>query len=86
MVGPLEGLLHIPVLRSDRCLLAYASQGQYITLEKGFLKGKAGTLSWFDPRTGTEHKGAAVTDTEDVIFMPPTAGRGQDWVLVIDVE
>jgi hypothetical protein len=47
--------------------------------------GNAVKASWFNPRTGEEALFAVVPAAE-VVFAPPTSGKGCDWVLVLDVE
>jgi hypothetical protein len=40
--------------------------------------------SWFDPRTGKMEL-FAVVPAKEALFVPPTSGKGCDWVLVADV-
>jgi hypothetical protein len=39
---------------------------------------------WFDPRTGTAARIGDFANDGTRLFSPPTAGRGNDWVLVLD--
>ena len=39
---------------------------------------------WYDPRTGNAFEGPKIHTSSSVAIEPPTAGKGQDWVLVID--
>jgi hypothetical protein len=81
----LEGTLYIPVLRGDGYLMAYAAMGQPITLKLGFMDCRALKASWYDPRTGSSQSIEQDIDMSSVAtFSPPSGGRGQDWVLVID--
>lgn len=79
----LPGVLHIPVLANESSLLAYTAQGRPIALEAGVLGGRV-RVRWFDPRTGV-YRGAGTADcTQPLRFTPPTGGRGNDWVLVLE--
>ena len=40
--------------------------------------------SWFDPRYGVTYEIHAGTPQAFQTYTPPTAGRGQDWVLLIE--
>ena len=40
--------------------------------------------SWFDPRYGVSHEMHTGDNRGIQTFVPPTSGRGQDWVLVWD--
>jgi len=42
------------------------------------------TYWWFDPRYGRAYRVHTGTGTAVQAFTPPTAGRGCDWVLVLD--
>lgn len=80
------GLLYIPVLIMNGCLMAYTSQGQAIPLKAGVLNGKKVLVKWFDPRTGV-YRDAGICDCSVAQrFLPPTAGRGNDWVLVLEEQ
>ncbi|MBC6994762.1 glycoside hydrolase family 140 protein [Neolewinella lacunae] len=39
---------------------------------------------WFDPRTGNAYPGPNLKRAPRLYITPPTAGAGQDWVLVVD--
>ena len=81
----LEGLLYIPVLKGKDYLFAYTSQGLPINLKANFMDGRLIKAGWHDPRNGSflpTHQ--AVSDREESSFTPPSSGRGNDWVLVID--
>ena len=40
--------------------------------------------SWFNPRTGEAELIETIQGTGTRKFAPPTAGRGNDWILVLD--
>lgn len=39
---------------------------------------------WYDPRTGNAFEGETLAKKESVVIAPPTSGKGNDWVFVID--
>ncbi|MDR1600224.1 MAG: glycoside hydrolase family 140 protein [Oscillospiraceae bacterium] len=82
----LEGTLHIPVLKGRDYLMAYAAMGQPITLKADCMDGAAFAASWHDPRTGGNQPcDTGKSNSGPLTFYPPSGGRGQDWVLVLDV-
>jgi hypothetical protein len=40
--------------------------------------------TWFDPRTGEQHALEPVENAGELRFTPPSSGRGEDWVLILD--
>ncbi len=48
------------------------------------LSGTTIKAYWYDPRTGTATHIGNFPKTESRSFNPPTSGRGNDWVLVLD--
>lgn len=58
-------------------------KAQNISLSK--LKGREFTVWWYDPRTGSSFQGKSIRDTKEVAIQPPTSGKGNDWVLVLDL-
>ncbi|MGB5434308.1 MAG: putative collagen-binding domain-containing protein, partial [Maribacter sp.] len=58
--------------------------GKTTTLNLTHLKADEFNSWWYDPRTGNAYKGANLTKSSSLIIEPPTTGKGQDWVLVID--
>lgn len=84
VVEPMGGILHMPVLRGADYLMAYTAQGQPVRLSAGCMQGRALTGWWYDPRTGEAHAIGDVSDAQPISLMPPSGGRGNDWVLVLD--
>jgi len=48
------------------------------------LSGREIRAWWYDPRLGTSAHIEDFPKTESRTFMPPSSGRGNDWVLVLD--
>jgi hypothetical protein len=65
--------------------LVYCPSGDPVTVRLGGL-GKGGALraSWFDPRTGRSEPGNDGPAGGEREFTPPSAGPGNDWVLVVE--
>ena len=62
----------------------YSPRGEAFTVDKNFLKARRNREIWFDPRYGTSYV-VHTTDTHGFqTYTPPTSGRGQDWVLIIE--
>lgn len=78
-----DGANHLRATRGADYGLIYSPSGLKIKVNMGILQGDSVEAQWYDPRTGEyvyidryENKG--VLD-----FLPPSSGRGHDWVLVI---
>lgn len=77
-------MAHQSAARGDAYAYIYSPLGQPIRARLGALAQRALRASWFDPRTGGEAVFAIVPPRE-TLFVPPTSGKGCDWVLVLDV-
>jgi hypothetical protein len=82
-----QGSAHISGTR-DRTgsyMMVYLAEGQPVTVDMIKLSGSSANAWWFDPRTGkaTKIEGSFPTNHEQR-FWPPSIGRGNDWVLVLD--
>jgi hypothetical protein len=64
-------------------LFAYTPTGKPIALNLNLLKGIAFNASWYNPRTG-EAEAIGTFSGQGQVFYPPSQGRGNDWVLVLD--
>jgi hypothetical protein len=62
----------------------YSPRGENFTVDKNLIKASRTREIWYDPRYGASYLVHA-TDTRGFqTFTPPTSGRGQDWVLIIE--
>ncbi len=90
---PDEGLV-----RQDDALMGHLAAGQgkgyaYIYSPLGLpfaahlqrIPAKHLKASWFDPRSGQETPFAVLPALRDTRFVPPTSGKDQDWLLILDV-
>ena len=67
--------------------LFYIPMGQPIEINLTPLSGEEFRMTWFDPRTGVEFPGnnkLALSKGSNLILTPPSQGRGNDWVLIIE--
>ena len=64
----------------------YAPNGLDIKVNMAVLGGKSATANWYNPRNGA-YKFAGIYRNESVAnFAPPSCGRNNDWVLVLDIS
>jgi len=92
-------LVNDPMGTSDRIQACRAADGSYAFIytatgaklgirmvdriyEK--LSGNVIKAYWYDPRLGTSAYIGEFPKTESREFTPPSSGRGNDWVLVLD--
>jgi hypothetical protein len=54
------------------------------TIDKSVIKGKRVNEIWYGPRYGISYK-IHTGDTKGIqTYTPPTNGRGNDWILIIE--
>jgi hypothetical protein len=64
--------------------IVYSPRGESFTIDKGVIKSSRVREIWFDPRYGIAHE---IHNTDNQAFQtytPPTSGRGQDWLLILE--
>jgi len=62
----------------------YTPFGEQFTVDKSYFKASKLRESWFDPRYGVEYP-IHTSGTKGIqTYTPPTSGRGEDWVLIIE--
>lgn len=86
--GPRDGGAKIrAAVASDRSFaLVYSPEGAAFTVDQTRIRGERIRESWFDPRYGTVYA-LHTSDTKGFqTYTPPTSGRGQDWVLILEEE
>lgn len=73
--------------QSGTYALIYSPTGLDIPLNLSKMKGDRFRLTWFDPRTGVQfpgNNGEIVGKEKNQTVSPPSSGRGNDWVLIVD--
>jgi hypothetical protein len=67
--------------------LFYFPDGKETSINLNNLNGSTFKLTWMDPRTGVEfpgNQGAPLPKGTYLPMTPPSSGRGNDWVLIVD--
>jgi hypothetical protein len=64
--------------------MIYLPQGKKIAVNMGFLNSARVQPWWFNPRNGSVKKMAVKKRAPVMSFTPPTLGKENDWVLVLD--
>ena len=79
-----EGANYMPALRGPCYVYVYTPNGLPIRVLMERLPGERTSAFWFDPRTGKSADIGMVDNTGSHTFIPPSAGRGDDWVLLLE--
>ncbi|NAS12032.1 glycoside hydrolase family 140 protein [Poritiphilus flavus] len=69
--------------RSGSYMMIYFPTGKTTAVDLSSLRGNALESNWYDPRTGVHFPGPDLSK-KILNISPPSSGKGQDWVLVID--
>jgi hypothetical protein len=62
----------------------YTPRGEGFTVDRRLLTAPRLKQSWFDPRYGSEHLIHAHDGGAFQTYTPPTSGRGNDWLLILE--
>jgi hypothetical protein len=84
--GPNYGGAKIRAARASDGSFAfiYSPRGEPFTVRMNAIRTPRIRQTWFDPREGTARP-LHTTDTPGIqTFVPPTSGRGNDWMLVLE--
>ncbi|RUR77922.1 hypothetical protein PCC6912_38030 [Chlorogloeopsis fritschii PCC 6912] len=81
-----EGMDHLRAACAEDGSFAfvYTPTGKPITVKLGKIKGSKVKAYWYDPRRGVAKQIAELPNIGTREFTPPTRGRGNDWILVLD--
>lgn len=84
--GPTRGAGKIRgALARDRSFaIVYSPRGESFSIDLAAFSTPKVRAGWFDPRYGVTHDLHTSDNRGIQTFAPPTSGRGQDWVLVLD--
>jgi hypothetical protein len=77
--------LHVrAAMASDKSfMLVYASVGQELNINLSEMVNGA-VAWWYNPRNGKTKKIGKIKNENSYQFVPPTSGRGNEWLLVLD--
>ena len=78
------GANHLQATRGEQYAMIYSPCGLLIQVAMGRIAGRQVQASWFDPRTGVETVIGDFDNTGVASFMPPSSGRNNDWVLLLE--
>jgi len=84
--GPVTGggKIRAAVASDSSFIFVYSPRGEKFSIDKSLVTGKRTNEIWFDPRYGIAYN-IHSTDTKGIqTFTPPTFGRGNDWILIIE--
>ena len=79
-----EGADRIQATRGKDYAFVYSTTGKPFTVNMGKISGKEVKATWYDPRTGNSTAFGKFKNTGSQLFTPPTNGRNNDWVLILD--
>ena len=84
--GPLAGPAKVRAARASDGTVAvfYSPRGEGFTVDKAIISAPRVRESWFDPRYGVLYDMHTSDNLGFQTYQPPTSGRGQDWVLLLE--
>ena len=63
----------------------YSPNGLDIKINMNILSGDSSRAGWFNPRNGTYIFAGINKNKEIIKFIPPSSGRNNDWLLILDI-
>ncbi|QHW34988.1 DUF4038 domain-containing protein [Paenibacillus rhizovicinus] len=84
LVRNYKGSGRLQACRGKDYAFIYSPNGLPISIRLGILSGSALNVQWYDPRTGQSHAAGTADNQGERRFKPPSCGRQDDWVLVLD--
>jgi len=84
--GPCTGGAKVRAARAadGSFLVAYSPRGEPFAIDRSALGARRVTDTWYDPRYGSAFVVHTGTGTGCQTYTPPTSGRGNDWVLILE--
>lgn len=76
-------MAHVAAGRGEKYAFIYSPFGLPVRAYLDRLGGSAVKASWFNPRTG-ECQPFAILPAAEAVLVPPSSGKGNDWVAVLD--
>ncbi len=78
------GKIRASVADDGSFALIYSPRGESFSIDKSNIKARYIKEIWYDPRYGISYH-IHTGDTKGIqTYTPPTSGRGQDWILIIE--
>lgn len=79
-----NGANHMQAARGSNYAFVYSPNGLRMKISMGIISGSRIKAWWYDPRTGVPAYIGEFDNQGTAEFMPPSSGRKNDWVLVLD--
>jgi len=86
--GPSHGGAKIRAARSTNGSFAfvYSPRGEQFTVDKRLIDARRVKEQWYDPRYGATYNIHISDNAAFQTYAPPTSGRGNDWILILEAE
>lgn len=86
--GPSTGGAKIRAARAVNGSFAiiYSPRGESFTIDRRLIHARRIKEAWFDPRYGCTYTIHTADNAAFQTYVPPTSGRGCDWVLILEGE
>jgi hypothetical protein len=78
------GSNYMVATRGESYAMIYCPNGLKVKIIMGIIKGDKVKASWYDPRVGLIRSAGEWENTGEISYTPPSSGRGNDWVLLLD--
>ena len=84
LVENYPGANHVQATRGFDYAFIYSPNGLKLKVSMGKISGEEVKAYWYDPRLGNSKYIGKFANSGTANFAPPSSGRGNDWVLVLD--
>jgi hypothetical protein len=84
VTGP--GTIRAARAADGRFAFIYSPRGEPFTVDRAIIKAARVKEIWWDPRYGVAHHVHSSDNQALQTYVPPTSGRGQDWLLILEDE
>ena len=83
---PEAGADHVRAARAEDGSFAfvYTPTGRNVAVLMDRINGRSVKAHWYNPRDGLSTEIGTFSGSAVEVFSPPTRGRGNDWILVLD--
>lgn len=72
--------------RNGSFAFVYSPRGEPFTIDRRIINAKRIKESWYDPRYGCTYTMHISANAAFQTYTPPTSGRGNDWILILEEE
>lgn len=78
------GKIRAALARDGRFAIVYSPRGEPFTVDRTLVRSRTIREVWYDPRIGVAYQAHQGSSGAIQTYTPPTSGRGQDWVLILE--